>query len=522
MQPRSRRTLLQGSLALATTALLPRRAFAARDVRFVGYPFALGVASGYPTPTGVTLWTRLAPAPLLPDGGMDPENVRVAYEVAEDEAFKTVVQRGAALAVPEWAHAVHVDVVGLQPGRWYFYRFIAGDELSPVGRTRTAEAPGQAVGKLRFGVGSCQHFEHGWYVAQRHLAAESLDLMVFLGDYIYEKSWGQNPVRQHRYGEVATLDEYRVRYAQYRTDLDLQRLHAVVPWIICWDDHEVDNDWADGQGEHFEPSFQARRAAAFQAWYEHMPVPARMRPTGPSATIYDSFAYGDLLRFSILDDRQHRSPQPCPDPEKGAGSTTRAVGSCPELQAPDRTLLGDVQERWLDQRLKESRQRWNIVAQQTLVSPSVSDEAGERRFWTDGWDGYPAARDRLLRSLARSRTSNPVIVGGDIHATVIADLRARPDDPGSPVLASELCGTSLTSQSSSKGKDEGEWEARQAINPHFRYASGRKRGYLLVEVEGASLHATVVGVDEKRKDSPREALAAFRVDDGKPGPKPVA
>ncbi|HEY7070408.1 MAG TPA: alkaline phosphatase D family protein, partial [Acidimicrobiales bacterium] len=248
----------------------PSSAVATSRPRFVGYPFTLGVASGAPTPESVVLWTRLAPEPLA-GGGVSEASVVVRWEVATDDAFRRVVRSGTVDTLAGQGHAVHVLAEGLQANRWHWYRFMAGDDMSPVGRTRTLPASGANPTRLRLAYGSCQQFEQGYYAAHRHIVDEDVDLMVFLGDYIYESSWGVNLVRRHAGGEPRTLAEYRNRHAQYKTDPDLQALHAQVPWLVVWDDHEVDNDYADWRSEDLDPQFIARRAAAYQAYFEHMP-----------------------------------------------------------------------------------------------------------------------------------------------------------------------------------------------------------------------------------------------------------
>lgn len=515
MQQLNRRRLLTSAITLAAASMVPRvaRGAPSPNSRFVGYPFTLGVASGYPTPDGVTLWTRLAPIPLIAGGGMGQETAIVRYEVAEDEGFGKVVARGSRQAIVESAFSVHADVRGLSPGRWYFYRFLCGDEVSPVGRTRTAEAPGAPTAALRFAIASCQHFEHGYYAAHRHMAAEQPDLVLFLGDYIYEMSWGSDLLRSYVDYEAHDLEQYRVRYAQHRCDEDLQRLHGQVPVAVCWDDHEVDNDWAGELSERLEPNFVARRAAAFQAFYEHMPMPERMRPQAGGLRLYESFAYGDLARFVVLDDRQYRSAQACPDPAKGGGSTVLDPGECAALAAADRAMLGAPQESWLDATLAASKQRWNLLAQQTLVAPGWMQQDGQRRVWTDGWDGYPKARQRLIDILRRRKGLNPVILGGDIHSTVVADLHEDPEDPRTPVVASEFCGTSITSQGSLFEDDA----ALRALHPHIRYANGKARGYLVFELSHQGLRSRLRTVDERKHDSPVNTAVELSVEAGRPG-----
>jgi alkaline phosphatase D len=268
-------------------------------LRFSDYPFSLSVASGDPQPHGVVLWTRLAPHPLAEDGngGMPPLKVPVYWEIAEDEDFGEVERRGEVFARPELAHSVHVEVRGLDPDHEYFYRFRAGSEWSPTGRTKTAPAPGASVAELAFAFASCQMYEHGYYTAYRRMSEENLDLVVHLGDYIYEIGPNQyvaqsGNVRTHNSPEIFTLPEYRNRHALYKTDEDLQAAHAAFPWIVTWDDHEVENNYADEVSQiDSEPDqdpevFLRRRAAAYQAYYEHMPLRRTSVPQGPDMQLY--------------------------------------------------------------------------------------------------------------------------------------------------------------------------------------------------------------------------------------------
>ncbi len=512
--PPTRRRLVAAVAASALAAALrPGVGRAGPLPRFVGYPFMLGVASGYPTPGGFTLWTRLAPAPLSPDGGMPPEGIELTWEVAGDEAFTQVVAAGTAGAFPEHAHAVRVDVAGLQPARWYHYRFRAGHEVSPVGRTRTADAPGSTPGALRFGVGSCQHFEHGYYAAHRHLAGEGLDLMLFLGDYIYEASWGDDRVRQHLGDETITLADYRVRYGQYRSDPDLQALHAAVPWLLMWDDHEVDNDWAAGESEHLDPRFLLRRAAAFQAFFEHMPLPASMRVLPGESRLYHALDFGDLARFAITDDRQYRDPQPCPDPAKVGGSRRVPRSACPDLGDPRRTMLGQAQEAWLDTTLTSSRARWNVLATQSLLAPRTVGTGPDAVAWTDGWDGYPAARQAFIERLRKRKVANPLVVGGDIHATVVADIHLDPENPDTPLVASEVCGTSISSQ----GITQDDSELAERTHPHLRYVNNWQRGYVVMDLTPGNARMRLRTVNEKDRHSDVQTTASFVVEAGRPG-----
>jgi alkaline phosphatase D len=484
-------------------------ALAFPGVSFSSYPFSLGVASGYPTSDGFVLWTRL---PEL----MSPLALRVRWEVAADEAMKSIISSGETVAEPAWGHSVHVEVKGLSPDRWYWYRFNAAGSESAIGRTRTAPAAGAMPERLRFAFGSCQQYEQGYYGAYRHVVADAPDLMVFLGDYIYESSWGRDHVRSHGAPEPYTLADYRARHALYRGDPDLQAAHAACPWVLTWDDHEVDNDYADNRPEDGMPreQFLERRAAAYRAYYEHMPLPASMRPDGSRMRIHTSVDWGGVARFHVLDTRQYRSWQACTRKNRSGGSNTVDVEECPQLASPDRSMLGRAQERWLDASLAGSHARWNVLAQTTRMAQFDQRPGPGRRAWTDGWDGYPASRKRILDSL--SRTSNAVVIGGDVHSFHVSELKADFDDPKSPTLASEFVGTSISSQA---------W-AQERVNrllpdnPHILLADGRYRGYTRVEVTANQLKAdlrTVASV--RQRETGCSTLASFVVENGRPGPQ---
>ena len=510
-----RRGFVTGALALGAAHAAPsvvRRATA--QPRLPGPPFTLGVASGYPTPTGVVLWTRLAPSPLMPGGGMPPEVVPVEWEVATDERVGRVVQRGVAGATPAFAHAVHVEVENLEPGRWYWYRFRAGGEVSAVGRTRTAPGATAATERLRLAFASCQQYEQGYFTAYRHMLADDLDLIVHLGDYIYESSWGQDHVRKHGAPEPHTLDDYRIRHAVYKGDPDLRAAHAACPWLVTWDDHEVQNDYANDRSEHLDTPewFLERRAAAYRAYYEHMPLRRHMVPFGPHMRLFTRVAFGRLAQFHMLDDRQYRSPQPCPPPGRGGANV---VEDCEARLDPRLTILGDAQERWLLAGLDRSPARWNVIGQQTLMAQLDRKPGPGRQVWTDGWDGYPAARRRLLDALGQRKAANPIVLGGDVHSFWVADLKPDFDDPRSPVVATELVGTSITSQFRRRQDDV---DALLADNPHIRFANGTRRGYVRLEITPQRLRAdlrTVRSVSQPGADA--DTLASFVVEDGRPG-----
>jgi alkaline phosphatase D len=505
----TRREFLKAAAACGVVAAVPGCTTLGRR-RFTRDPFTLGVASGYPSPTGVVLWTRLAPEPLAPGGGMPPEVVTVDWEIAEDERMRRVIRSGTDYATPDWAHSAHVEVAGLAPDRWYWYRFHAGGSTSPVGRTRTAPAVDAAPARLRFAVASCQHYEHGHFCAYRHMLADDLDLIIHVGDYIYETSWGVDPVRSHGAGEPYTLDDYRARHALYKTDPDLRAAHASAPWLLTWDDHEVENDYANDRSEELDTPgfFLLRRAAAYRAYYEHMPLPRRAVAMGPYARLHARADFGRLARFHVLDDRQYRDPQPCPRLGRGGSNV---VDDCVERLDPARTLLGREQEDWLRAGLSSDVASWNVIAQQTRVAPFDLEPGGGARHWTDGWDGYPAARERLLDELAAGPARNPLLFGGDVHSFWVTDLHAGRGDLQAPIVAPEFVGTSITSQA----PGQAQFDRAVAENPHVRFADGAHRGYLRVEIGAARATVDLRAMESVlRPDAGCQTLASFVVEDG--------
>ena len=498
---RSRRALLQGTAALSFAPWLLRHARAADVPRF-----ALGVASGHPRSDAMVLWTRLLGADL-------PERVPVRWELARDEAFREIAARGEETAEASWAHSVHAEPAGLDPGRWYWYRFKALGQQSAVGRTRTAPAVADAA-TLKFAITSCQRWDVGHYAAWRHVAAEELDLVMFLGDYIYEYSSRAGAVRPVEGGQVQTLDQYRARYATHKSDPALQAAHAAAPWLVIWDDHEVDNDYANLQGQGLQRNFRMQRAAAYQAYWEHMPFPKAVRPSGADMRITGRLDWGKLARIHLLDDRQYRDVQACPKLGRG-GSNTVMLAGCPELLDPKRTLLGAEQERWLAEGWSLDRP-WNLLAQQTLMARfSWTEPAfGTGTYWTDGWDGYAPARNRLLGTVAERKVPGAVVLGGDVHSNYVADLKADFDQPDAPTIATEFCGTSITSL----GLEQGRVEAAKRFNPHIQYGRSDQRGYIHFVLDAKQLHAKLQVVNDVLDPASGITTAArFVVDAARPG-----
>lgn len=512
--PFSRRALIRSAAALAAGAATPPALIGPvwAQAKMDADPFSLGVASGEPTADGMVLWTRLAPKPLDPDGGLPPEALPVGWELAEDAAMKRIVAKGRTLARPELGHSVHVEPAGLQPGREYWYRFTFAGAASPVGRTRTAPAPGAPVDRLRYAFGSCQKYESGHYGAYAHLVADAPDLVLFLGDYIYEgdpKTKGV--VRSHKNPEPKDLGGYRVRYATYKSDPLLQAAHACAPWAVTWDDHEVSNDYGDDRDQDFGDPwvFLRRRAAAYQAYYEHMPLRAAQIPVGPAMLLHRTLDWGSLAQFQIVDDRQYRDARPCLGPEAGRG---KAIPDCDERRAETRTHLGRAQESWLLDTLSASKARWNVLAQQTLFeSARRIDATGQTFYSADGWENAPASRDRIVRRWQDAKVANPFVIGGDIHTFAAGDVRAA---PGGPVVATEYVGGSVTSLG---GTAESDRRSREA-NPDIGAWNSVERGYGLVDVTAKRTEVRFRAV--KDATDPKTGigdLERFVIEDGRAG-----
>ena len=510
--PVSRRSLLASTLAFCALPLVNASARRLRDAPRALAPFALGIASGDPTPTGVVLWTRLAWEPLQ-DPSIPGIEVPVQWEVASDERMTRVVKHGTAMARPAWAHSIHVEVDGLEPDRWYWYRFRVEGHESAIGRTRTLPPAGAPADRLRFGFVSCQHYEQGLFTAYQHLAGEDLDVVFHLGDYIYEGAG--NPAsatgRKHFGAEIVTLADYRVRYAQYKSDEHLQASHAAFPWIVTWDDHEVDNNYADATSENLDPDqpFLRRRAAAYQAFYEHMPIRLSSLPKGPWLKIYRQFEFGSLASFFVLDTRQYRTNQPCGDGNK--------VPCAAELD-PRATLLGDAQRHWLFDGLDRSRTAWNVLPQQVMMARIDQFSGPEARFSMDQWPGYELERRRVLEFLAARPSLNPIVLTGDIHANYVNDLMLDEAKPASRVVGAEFVVTSISS-----GGNGADAPARLpqmlAENPCLRFHN-TQRGYVTCEMTPKSVRTDYRVVEYVlRPGAPISTRAKFVVERGEPGVK---
>ena len=520
----------------AASLSLPRSVWSQTDSsrKFDTNPFALGVASGSPTHDSVVLWTRLIDNDIgFFSASFDSKAIAVRWEVADDDKFSRIVQSGQHLAVGELAHSVHVELQNLQPDRWYFYRFMAGDAVSAVGKTRTFPKAGAAADKMRIAYASCQRWETGYFSAYKHMQAEKLDAVLFLGDYIYEYP-GQigslrYPKANSNIGFVISLDDYRSRYAQYKSEQDLQDMHAACPWLMTWDDHEVQNDYANLQAGYSTMAdifsnpdhFAERRAAAYQAYYEHMPIRAASLTQslaglamGAEMRIYSRVDFGKLATFYMLDCRQYRDAQVCNAPGAAVSGQVNPE-ECASWLDPQRTMLGEPQELWLRNEFDKSRQGggvWNVMGQPSLFGQRDNKPGEGQSFWNDGWDGYSAARARMTNVLQKNAVKNPVFLGGDVHENwvgyVKSDYAQTAVAKATAPIGVEFCGTSITSTSSNVARTA----ARLAENPHFVFADAKSRGYGVVEFTPKQLTTTLRVVDDARQKITKvETLAQFVV-----------
>ncbi|WP_405150932.1 alkaline phosphatase D family protein [Sphaerisporangium sp. NBC_01403] len=513
----SRRVFMIAAAAGAGSLILPASAGAstpapwttsARAGRAAPDPFTLGIASGDPAADGFVLWTRLAPDPLAEDGhgGVPARDVEVGWQIAADERFRQVVRTGTATARPGSAHSVHVEVEGLQPGREYFYRFRANGHLSEVGRTLTAPT---TASSLSFAAVSCAQYEHGYYTAYRRMAEQHPDLVVHLGDYIYEYSGGvytaaDGNVRRHAGGKLQTLADYRVRHAQYKTDPDLRFAHRQSPWVVIFDDHEVENNWAGDNPGTLVPDFAVRKAAGFQAYYENMPLRRSAVARGLHIKINRRIEWGSLATFHMLDTRQFRDDQPCDDGMRSG---------CDERLGQERVMLGDDQLKWLAGGLRSSSGTWDLIAQQIIVGQRDYHLGPGRELNVDAWDGYPAERDRLLAALSSSGAGNPVVLTGDAHVASAADLVTDFDDPDAERVGVELVSTSISSDGDGY-HDPARDAALLAENPQLRFVNER-RGYIMCTATPQELKADFRTLDYiSRRGAPAKTAATFTVPAG--------
>lgn len=516
-----RRFLNAAAAATAAAAFAaPWRGTAlAQTPRWLNDPFQLGVASGDPTSDGFVLWTRLAPSPLDPDYRIDGL-VEVGVEIAEDEAFKVITRRQTAIARPDHAHAVHVEVEGLRPGRPYWYRFRSGAAVSRIGKAATAPAFGQPLQRLRFGWHSCAHYEQGFFSAYRDLARQNPDVVLSLGDYIYEVSWGPQ-VRRQPVNDAVTLDEFRLLHAGNKLDPDLQELHAACPWLFIWDDHEVVNDYQGDVGKMLpgqDPAgFRARRLAAYKAFFEHVPMRLRGRfDAAERMRVYGECGYGDLVDFTLLDTRQYRSRAACPPPGNlEAWLAPLDKDKCPDLFDPNRTILGAEQERFVRDQFMRAPFKWSVLVQPTLFAPlNQTNSAGQAVTFTDGWGGYAPARQRLINLMAQRRqTSNCVVIGGDMHAFWATEIKEDLANPDSATVAVEFIPSSVTAHSYAYDR----FNAMLPQNPHIKFFDDRSRGYGLADVTPKTMDVRLMSTSSVwRREATYAPIRRYVVEAGRP------
>lgn len=511
----SRRLFLHYTAALASLPILGAANQAVGRPGFDADPFQLGVASGDPDSTSVVLWTRLAPKPLEAGGGLGGTPLEVRWVIAEDDGFTKVVQSGVSIATPQLGHSVHVEVQGLKPDRWYWYRFLCGDAVSPTGRTRTFPDPSASPEKLKFGVTSCQNFEQGYFTAYQQMAQDQVDFVFHLGDYIYEYKSGQNgSIRTHLGPEIESLNQYRVRYAQYRSDPDLRAMHANCPWFVTWDDHEFDNNCANAISEEkdVDPvAYLLRRANAYQAYYEMMPLRKRSLPRGPHLQLYRKASFGRLADLFVLDTRQYRTDQPNDDRKSPLNA---------EALAPGNSLLGAKQRNWLYHSLISSTSTWNVLAQQVMMGMVGFKSDSGPIYSMDQWPGYVTERRRLLEFIADRNVPNPVVLTGDIHSNWANELRFDDRNPDLKPVATEFVCTSLSSGGNGVDKPAGLDDLLSA-NPCIKFHN-RERGYTLCTITPNQWISDYKVIDDVLKPGGKTTTrASFLVEAGTPLIRPA-
>lgn len=514
-----RRQLLGLAAASAATAALvglPKTSWG--RLSWPTDPFSLGVASGSPTSQSMVLWTRLG-REALAQAGRTHEHVPVVWELAHDPQFTQIIQQGQLTATPELGHSLHAEVASLSPARTYFYRFLSGNASSPVGQTRTFPAPNHSPSRLRLAYASCQRWGDGFYSAYRDMREQHLDVVMFLGDYIYEyPASATRDVRPTPGGWVLTLDDYRERYALHKSDPYLQAMHAACPWIVTWDDHEVQNDYAElhaGFSGAPVPDFAERRRSAYQAFYENMPVryadfAQLLKRQGDQVQVYGSIPFGQLATLYNLDNRQYRHRQACTPGDRSGGGRINP-DHCELLSQKNRTLLGAQQEEWLTRHFDSSQTKWNVIGQQSLLGPRHAGTSAPS-ISNDGWAGYPAARQRLIDAMRTTRLQNPVVLGGDVHQNWVGHILSNYSQLDSPPVGVEFCGTSITSRNRAS---EAELAKILRHSPYFVFANAEYRGYGVVDITPHKMTTTLRAVKNVRDpNSVVMTLARFTVEAG--------
>ncbi|HYI46304.1 MAG TPA: alkaline phosphatase D family protein [Actinomycetota bacterium] len=481
-----RRKFIKSSVAVAGAAATSSlyRPFVYAAAAIDQGPFLHGIASGDPLARGAIIWTRLTPSDDAMPGSGKGRPTDVKWEVAADPRFRDIVRKGELTTKPQSDHSAKVDITGLKPDTRYYYRFTARGKNSPVGRLLTAPDPSSSPTNIRFGLASCSNYEAGFFSGYRHMAERNdLDFVMHLGDYIYEYGkgeYGQADAlkRYHDPGhEILSLEDYRRRHAQYKADEDLAALHAAHPFILTWDDHEVaDNAWKRGAVNHQteeERNFSLRRADAYKAYFEWMPIrlPA---PKTNRTRIYRSLNYGRLADVFMLDLRQYRDEQG----DTGDGSA----------DDPSRTLTGKAQFEWFKRGLSGSQAQWHIIGNELMFTPLEAPKT--QPFNLDAWDGYRVERDGLVKHISDRSIDNVVFLTGDIHSSWAADVPAdRETYPVGGSAAVEFVGTSITSDnldeitsSEPRTTSIAAEEGLKSNNPHIKMIEFDSHGYSVVDV----------------------------------------
>lgn len=444
------------------------------------------------------IWTRLVPEPTKANGGMEDEEVTVEWQVATDESMTDVVKEGTTLASPEHAHSVHVDVQDLNPGTEYYYQFQAGEYTSQVGRTQTAPAPSSSIDEFTIAVACCQNLPTGYFNAYHDVAKQEPDLVLHLGDYIYEggrqsslaSERSHKPVKDRLY----SLGDYRIRYACYKTDPDLQEAHAMSPWAVVWDDHEVLNNYAaDIGGRDSLKQFLRRRANAYKAYWEHQPLRSSRMPDGPNLPLYRRFKFGNLVTFNMIDTRQYRDPAPY---------------SREQAQNPDRTILGEEQRNWVLDGLENTSAQWNVLAQAVRFGASGLEFGGGEK-----WDGYLADRKQLCNAMAQQSDLNSVVLSGDLHRSNAYDLKADYMDPDSETVGTEYLVTSISPFGDASGNKKTNFD-----DPPWQKFWGDHRGYMYCTITPEQWQTDYRAVETvEEPESNAYTVASFVTEAGNPG-----
>lgn len=486
----------------------PLMAKIAPDFRFSTSPFTLGIASGDVTDCSAVLWTRLAPEPLEGDGGMEPCSIPVQWELALDPEMSRIVRRGETLATPTFAHSVHVELEGLEPGCEYWYRFSVSSHSSRTGRTKTLPDRNSHPESLRFITASCQNWTHGYFVAYEHMIQDKPDFIIHLGDYFYDTSFGVSDFRHHETEKApVTVDEFRSRHARYKTDKHLQDAHAQIPFFTTIDNHDAIED--------MDPEKFAQRAAAYQAWYEHMPVRGYEAAGDNHFDLQRTISLGDLIQISLLDGRQFRdSREICSNdyPDYGFGNYRER---CAAVFDENRSMLGKKQEQWLTENLVQNSSTWNVIASPGPFLPFRYHHDGKELSYIGAWDIYPANRDRVAKAIEAAEVGHPLILSADVHSFWAVD-GSLTKDASERVPVVEFVASSISAN----------WPEQLAKpvtenlphNPQVQFYDPDKRGYLLHEVNDKEWKTTARAMQDVRDEqSPALNLASFLVRKGEPG-----